>query len=49
MDLVPNNNPAVFAQPKVAPAIQVPLQGINFLLDAIGFHNLVEHECFIEA
>ena len=27
----------------------MPLEGINFLLDAVGFHNLVEHSCLIEA
>ena len=27
----------------------MPLEGINFLLDAVGFQNLVEHLCLIEA
>ena len=43
------DNPVVFAQPEVAPAADMPLQCIIFLLDVIGFHNPAEHEHLIEA
>ena len=33
----------------VAPAGRAPLEGNNFLLDAIGFQNLVEHLHLIKA
>ena len=42
-------DPAVIAQPEVVPVADMPLQGINFLLDVVGFHNLVEHLCLIKA
>ena len=43
------DNPAAFTQPAVAPVGDMPLQGINFLLDIIGFHILAECEHIIEA
>ena len=43
------NNLVVFLQLAVAPAGDIPLQGINFLLDIIGFHIPVEHEHLIKA
>ena len=43
------DNPAAFAQPEVTPAVNMPLQCIDFLLDVVGFHNLAEHERLIEA
>ena len=42
------NNPAVFAQPEVALVVDMPLQGINFLLDIVGFHIPAEREHLIE-
>ena len=49
--VIPNvgNNPAAIAQPEVALAVNMPLQGINFLLDIVGFHIPAEHECLIKA
>ena len=44
-----DNNPAAFAQLAIAPAGGVPLQGINFLLDIIGFHIPAECKCLIKA
>ena len=38
-----------FAQSVVAPVADMPLEGINFLLDAIGFQNPVEHLHLIKA
>ena len=42
------NNPAAFAQPEAPPAVNMPPQGINLLLDVVGFHNPVQHEHLIE-
>ena len=43
-------DPAAIAQPVVAPVGGgAPLDGINFLLDAIGFQNPAEHLCLIKA
>ena len=42
-------DPVAFAQPEVTPAANMPLQGINFLLNVIGVHNPAEHEHLIEA
>jgi hypothetical protein len=42
-------DPAAFAQPEVAPAANMPLQGVNFLLDVVGFHNPAERDRLIEA
>ena len=52
MDIMNPNigkDPVAIAQLVVAPAAEVPLEGIDFLLDAIGFQNLAEHLCLIEA
>ena len=49
MDVNNPNNLVVIAQPIVAPAGEAPLEGVNFLLDAIGFQNPVEHLCLIKA
>ena len=36
-------DPVVIAQLVVAPVGRAPLEGFDFLLDATGFQNLVEH------
>jgi hypothetical protein len=35
-------DPAPIAQQEVIPPVKVPLEGVDFLLDAIGFHNPAE-------
>ena len=47
---IPNigNNLAAFPQLVVAPVANVPLEGIDFLLDTVGFQNLAEHMHIIE-
>ena len=42
-------NPVALLQPAVAPVGDMPLQGIHFLLDIIGFHIPVECERLIKA
>jgi hypothetical protein len=52
--LIDSNNimadPNVIAQQGIAPAAAgVPLGGVNYLLDVVGFHNPAEHLCIMEA
>ena len=42
-------NLVAFAQPEVALAANMPLQGVNFLLDVVGFHNPAERDRLIKA
>lgn len=44
-----SGDPAAIAQLPVAPALDPPLEGIDFLLDAIGFHNPAECLHLMEA
>jgi hypothetical protein len=45
----PNVAAAAIAQQVIATVAGVPLEGINFMLNAIGFNNLVQHILLMQA